>query len=348
MRKKILITGTVLTASFAVLSACHSNSRSSQHSNSKVKSAIITDASGITDRSFNQSAWEGLTKWGKENKLLKGTGYTYYQSASPSDYTANFNSAAQAGYNLQFGIGFTQEQAVETAAQKNPAINYVIIDANPKNKPKNLSSATFSDWESAYLAGAAAALTTKTNQVGFVGGQESSVIKDFEKGYIAGAKSVNSKVNVEVQYTNSFTDVAKGKTIAHTMYRNGIDVIFQCAGGAGAGVFSETKAQDIALNERDKVWVIGVDQDQGYLGKYVSKDNKKSNFVLASTTKEVGNVVIDMSNKAKNDKFPGGDSVTYNLKNGGVDIKYDNMASQVREKVTQLKQDIMAGHVSAP
>ncbi|MGL5900835.1 MAG: BMP family lipoprotein [Lactobacillaceae bacterium] len=348
MVKKIVITCTVLTAGLAMLSACDSNSRNSQHSNSKVRSAIITDASGITDRSFNQSAWEGLTKWGKENKLSKGAGYTYYQSASPSDYTANFNSAAQAGYNLQFGIGFTQEQAVETAAQKNPTINYVIIDANPKSKAKNLSSATFSDWESAYLAGAAAALTTKTNQIGFIGGQESSVIKEFEKGYIAGAKSVNSKANVEVQYTNSFTDAAKGKSIAHTMYRNGIDVIFQCTGAAGAGVFSEAKAQDIALNEKDKVWIIGVDQDQGYLGNYVSKDNKESNFVLASTTKEVGNVVIDMSNKAKKGKFPGGSSVVYNLKNGGVDIKYDNMASQVREKLTQLKQDIVSGRVSAP
>ncbi|MCG1001590.1 hypothetical protein EFT58_11000 [Lactococcus lactis] len=61
--KNILVNYTILLAGLVVLSACHSNSGNSQHSNAKVKSTIITDASSITDRSFNQSAWEGLTKW---------------------------------------------------------------------------------------------------------------------------------------------------------------------------------------------------------------------------------------------------------------------------------------------
>ena len=80
-----------------------------------------------------------------------------------------------------------------------------------------MASATFADNESAYLAGVAAAKATKTNKIGFIGGMQSDVITRFEKGYEAGAKSVNPDIKVDVQYAGSFSDAAKGKTIAAAM-----------------------------------------------------------------------------------------------------------------------------------
>lgn len=346
LKKRTLFLGIILISTSVALVGCHS--RRSSSGQTPLKIALITDASGVNDRSFNQSAWEGLKSWGKENGIKKGIGFNYYQSNSPSEYATNYDSATSAGYNLQFGIGFTQEQAIENAAQRNSDVNYVIIDSKPSKNITNLSSALFADNEGAYLAGVAAAKTTKTNEIGFIGGQQSDVITRFEKGYIAGANSVNPNVKINIQYANSFTDASKGKTIAHTMYSEGTDVIFQCAGATGAGVFSEAKALNSERKITDKVWLIGVDQDQRYLGTYVSNEGKKSNFVLASTIKEVGKVVKDFAKNTQKNKFSGGKTVTYNLKNGGVDLKSYDLPSNTKNAINLAKIKIINGKINVP
>ncbi|RZI48071.1 BMP family lipoprotein [Lactococcus kimchii] len=350
MKKRVFAVGAIALASVAVLAGCRSHDAaggSTGKAKTDLKAAIITDTGGINDRSFNQSAWEGLQKWGKENNLKKGAGFTYFQSNSASDYTTNFNSAEQQGYKLLFGIGFSLQDATASAAKNNPKSNFVIIDSIIENQ-KNVASATFADNEGAYLAGVAAAKATKTNKIGFIGGMQSDVITRFEKGYEAGAKSVNPNIKVDVQYAGSFTDAAKGKTIASAMYGAGDDVVYQCAGGVGVGAFSEAKALNSTKNEADKVWLIGVDQDQKYLGGYTSKDGKKSNFVLVSTIKEVGKVVQDIADKTKDGKFPGGTTVTYNLKNGGVDLGLDNVTPEIKTAVATAKADIISGKITVP
>ncbi|WP_416434794.1 BMP family lipoprotein [Lactococcus lactis] len=349
MKKRVIAVSALALASVAVLAGCRSHDAAAGSGKAKtdLKAAIVTDAGGVNDRSFNQSAWEGLQSWGKENNLKKGTGYTYFQSNSASDYTTNYNSAEQQGYKLLFGIGFSIQDATSAAAKNNPKSNFVIVDSVIKDQ-KNVASATFADNESAYLAGVAAAKATKTNKIGFIGGMQSDVITRFEKGYEAGAKSVNPDIKVDVQYAGSFSDAAKGKTIAAAMYGAGDDVVYQCAGGVGTGVFSEAKALNSTKNEADKVWVIGVDQDQEYLGKYKSKDGKDSNFVLVSTIKEVGNVVKDIADKTKDGKFPGGTIVTYDLKNGGVNLGLDSANSEIKDAVAKAKADIIDGKITVP
>ncbi|MFV1433833.1 BMP family ABC transporter substrate-binding protein, partial [Klebsiella pneumoniae] len=120
----------------------------------------------------------------------------------------------------------------------------------------NVASVVFADNESAYLAGIAAAKTTKTKTVGFVGGMESEVITRFEKGFEAGVKSVDKSIKIKVDYAGSFGDAAKGKTIAAAQYASGADIVYQVAGGTGAGVFSEAKSRNESLKEADKVWVL--------------------------------------------------------------------------------------------
>src|SRR5699024_7497796 len=100
-----------------------------------------------------------------------------------------------------------------------------------------------------------------TNKVGFVGGVDSPLISKFESGFIAGVKSVNPDIEVDVQYAESFGAADKGKVIASNMYNNDIDVIYHASGGTGNGVFNEAK--DLKKNDPDRdIWVIGVDRDQ--------------------------------------------------------------------------------------
>ena len=107
---------------------------------------------------------------------------------------------------------------------------------------KNVASVTFADNEAAYLAGVVAAKTTKTKQVGFVGGMESEVTSRFAAGFKAGVELVDPSIKVQVDYAGSFGDAAKGgKTIAAAQYAAGADVIYQAAGGTGV-VSSEAKS----------------------------------------------------------------------------------------------------------
>ena len=347
-KKQWLGLGLVAVAAFGLAACGNRSSRNAASSSSdvKTKAAIVTDTGGVDDKSFNQSAWEGLQAWGKEHNLAKDKGYTYFQSTSEADYANNLNQAA-GSYNLIFGIGFALKNAVADAAKEHTDINYVLIDDVIKDQ-KNVVSATFADNEAAYLAGVAAAKTTKTKQVGFVGGMESEVISRFEAGFKAGVASVDSSIKVQVDYAGSFGDAAKGKTIAAAQYAADADVVYQVAGGTGAGVFSEAKSINESKNEGEKVWVIGVDRDQVDEGKYTSKDGKEANFVLASTLKQVGTTVKDISNKAEKGEFPGGQVIVYSLKDKGVDLAVTNLSEEGKKAVEDAKAKILDGSIKVP
>ena len=346
-KKQWLGLGLVAVAAVGLAACGNRSSRNAASSSDvKTKAAIVTDTGGVDDKSFNQSAWEGLQDWGKEHNLSKDKGFTYFQSTSEADYANNLQQAA-GSYNLIFGVGFALHNAVKDAAEEHTDLNYVLIDDVIKDK-KNVASVTFADNESGYLAGVAAAKTTKTKQVGFVGGMESEVISRFEAGFKAGVASVDSSIKVQVDYAGSFNDNAKGKTIAAAQYAAGADVVYQVAGGTGAGVFAEAKSLNESRSESEKVWVIGVDRDQEVEGKYTSKDGKESNFVLVSTLKQVGTTVKDISNKAEKGEFPGGQVIVYSLKDKGVDLAVTNLSEEGKKAVEDAKAKILDGSVKVP
>ncbi|EHJ52036.1 BMP family lipoprotein [Streptococcus macacae] len=347
MNKKFIGLGLTAVAALALTACGNRAARNNANAKTDLKVAMVTDTGGVDDKSFNQSAWEGLQAWGKDNGLTKGTGFDYFQSTNESDYTSNLDTATTNGYKLIFGIGYNLHNALEKTAKDNSDVNYVIVDDIIKGQ-KNVASVTFADNEAAYLAGIAAAKTTKTNKVGFVGGVKSEVISRFEKGFEAGAKSVNKSIQIQVDYVGSYGDSAKGKTIAAAQYAGGADVIYHAAGGSGAGVFSEAKALNEKAKEADKVWVIGVDRDQSGEGKYTAKDGKKSNFVLASTLKEVGKAVQLISTNTADKKFPGGKVTRYGLKDKGVDIATTSLSKDTKSAIEAAKKQIISGKVKVP
>jgi len=351
MNKKQWLGLGLVTVAAIGLAACgnRASKKDSANSESKtdLKAAIITDTGGVDDKSFNQSAWEGLQAWGKENGLSKGNGFDYFQSTDESQYATNLDEAVSNDYKLIFGVGFALSDSVKKAAKDNQDVNYVIIDDRIEGQ-KNVASAVYADNEAGYLAGIAAAKTTKTKQVGFVGGQESEVISRFEAGFKAGVASVDPSIKVQVDYAGSFGDAAKGQTIAAAQYAAGADIVYQVAGGTGAGVFAEAKSLNESRPENEKVWVIGVDRDQEAEGKYTSKDGKESNFVLVSTLKQVGTTVKDISNKAEKGEFPGGQVIVYSLKDKGVDLAVTNLSEEGKKAVEDAKAKILDGSVKVP
>lgn len=319
-----------------VLGACGNSKSSNSGKTDQAHSvALVTDGGGIDDKSFNQSEWEGLQKWGKKHNLVKGIGgYNYAQSDSDADFTPNVNKMIQAKYKTIIGSGYKLDKTITAAAKQNPKTNFVIID-DVINRP-NVASATFRDNQAAFLAGVAAAETTKTKKVGFVGGVHGQVIDRFEAGFRQGVAAVNKNIKVDVKYANSFSKPDVGQALAEAMFNNNEDVVYQAAGGTGAGVFSAAKN---AIKSK-KVWVIGVDRDQTAEGKY-----KGGNLTLTSTVKGVDIAVQDLADAAMKNKFPGGKTKVYGLKDNGVRLTRGNMSAKAWAKVQEFKQKIVKGQI---
>ncbi|HAP6966185.1 TPA: BMP family ABC transporter substrate-binding protein, partial [Enterococcus faecium] len=189
-KAKLFGLGAVALAAGLFLGACGNNgstdSSGGKSSSDTTTAALITDTGGVDDRSFNQSAWEGLEKWGKDQGLSRGNdGFQYFQSSNESDYIPNIDQALNAGFKTIFGIGYKLKPAIQEQATNNTGTNFVIID-DVIDGLDNVVSATFKDNEASYLAGVAAAYTTETNVVGFIGGVKGEVIDRFDAGFKAG------------------------------------------------------------------------------------------------------------------------------------------------------------------
>ncbi|UOQ46478.1 BMP family protein [Halobacillus salinarum] len=304
---------------------------------------MVTDVGGVDDKSFNQSAWEGLQAFGKEHDMEKGKGFDYSQSESDADYTTNLNRLVREDYNLIFGIGYKLQPAIEKVAEQYPDTHFSIVDSVAKGD--NVASITFKEHQGSFLAGVVAAMKTKSNKIGFVGGVDGDLINKFEAGFVAGVKTVNPDIDVDVQYAESFAAADKGKLIASSMYSKGIDVIYHASGATGNGVFSQAK--DLKKNNPDKdYWVIGVDRDQydeGQIGDY--------NVTLTSMVKRVDVAVQDVATQSMEGSFPGGEVLEYGLDDDAISIARTNkdaLTDDITNAVEEYKGKIVDGDIEVP
>lgn len=288
---------------------------------------MITDVGGLGDKSFNDSAWEGMQKAGKE----LGVEPVILQSTKQEDYEANIGNMAQS-VDLSVAVGFLMEQAMKTGSEQYPDKKFGIIDTVVDTP--NVMSVTFKEHEGSFLVGVIAGLTTKSNVVGFVGGMDFPLIQKFEVGFVAGVKSVNPKAKVLINYTGAFDNPDKGKEIALAQNKQKADVIYHASGACGIGVIQ-------AADEKG-FWAIGVDQDQAA----VSKNNK----VLCSMIKRVDVGTYTIIKAYADDKFEGGKAVELGLKEDGVGYSDNgnNLTAELKAAADKYKAAIVDGTVVVP
>ncbi len=292
---------------------------------------MVTDVGGVNDQSFNQSAWEGLQKTKKD----LGIKVSYQESKQDADYQANLETLYDAGNDLIWGIGFKMADAVLKAAKQNPKQKYAIIDYSFGDKtPPNVVGVMFKAEEGAFLAGFIAAKMSKTNTIGFIGGMSVPIIHSFQYGFKAGAKQANKNINVLEQYSESFTDAAKGKAIANQMFSKNADVVFHAAGAVGDGVIEAAK-------EKNKM-AVGVDRDQNYLAP---------KNVITSSMKRVDNAIFQIVSDFKKGNFKGGTTQNFGLKDGAVDVAPTTekmIPAALLKEVNGLKKKIADGKITVP
>ena len=301
-----------------------------------VNIGLVYDIGGRGDQSFNDSAYEGIA----EAECSLGISFT---EASPNDDGSNRAELLQLAADssdLVIGVGFLFAGDAEAVAAVNPDTNFAVVDSAMINFDTggpiadNIAGLTFAEQEGSFLVGAAAALKTGVDKIGFIGGVCCyGGIEPFEAGYIAGAKAVNPNIEILSQYVtdapdfDGFNAPDRGKEIALAMFEDGADIIYHAAGGTGAGLFQA--ALEHSESEGSKVWAIGVDSDQ-----YNVVDDALKPHVLSSMLKEVGTGIYLAIQSHITDSWSAG-QVTYSLENGGVG--YATSGGYVDDIVSQLE-----------
>lgn len=333
-----------------ILSGCTQLYDKNKVNRKKNRIALILGFGGVNDHSFNQSAWEGLQKWGNAKHLTKNNDFAYIETNTPEENSTNIDDAIQSGFTTIISLSYLQTEELKIAANTHPKINFALIDGDISGI-KNLCSISFKDQESAYLAGLAAAYTTRSNKVGFIGGMEGPIIQRFQNGFEAGVKAgadnQNKKIDIMIKYAASYDSPDLGKALAASMFSNNADILYQAAGSTGSGVFQEAKAR----NESDygkKVWVIGVDRDQENEGYYRLKNGHTGYLTLTSTKKNVGAAVENLSEQTYVNKFPGGKHLSLGLKENGVGLTRGHLSTDAYKIISEAKQKIIEGKLLIP
>lgn len=296
------------------------------------KPAVVFDKGGKFDKSFNEGVWNGIRKFVDET----GVEVLEYQVTNEAQREQAMRRMVRRGATVVLAVGFSQADAINAVAGDHPDRQFAIIDVFWLDRP-NLRQYAFKEHEGSYLVGVAAALTSKTGKIGFVGGMDVPLIRKFACGYVQGAREARSGIEVFRNMTGTtpaaWNDPAKGAELARGQIDRGADIVYHAAGATGLGVIR-------AVADAGKL-AIGVDSNQNGLAP---------GHVLTSMLKRVDVAAYQTLKDAMDGKFTAG-VVTLGLAEGGVDWAQDEhnadlVSVEVRVAVERAKADIIAGRIA--
>jgi basic membrane protein A len=263
-----------------------------------IKVGLVTDVGRVNDRSFNQSAWEGV-QLAKSNLGLSDRNIKYIETQDAKDYADNLAQFIEAEYQVIVTVGFALGDATTKAAKENPDTLFIGVDQYQSEALPNLAGLIFHEDHSGFLAGVLAAGMTKSGIIAAVLGTDLiPPVVAFNEGYIAGAKSVNPKINVISTYhpgemSQAFVDPEWGAATAKQAIDKGADIIFGAGGLTGNGALQEVASQK-------GLYCIGVDADQWYTVPAAHP------CLISSAMKLITPAVADLIGRAEANTFKGG------------------------------------------
>lgn len=306
---------------------------------SEVKVGLAYDVGGRGDQSFNDAAAAGLDR-AIDEFGIDSQESTAADGEPESAREERLIQMAEAGFNPVIAVGFAYAPAVAKVAPQFPDVQFGLIDSTDATGD-NIANLTFPEHEGSFLVGAAAALKTEADSIGFIGGVNVPLIAKFEAGYRAGAMEVNPDIEIRSTYLtqppdfSGFGDPAKGRTAAEGMFDGGADIVYHAAGGSGLGVFEAAQAAD--------GWGIGVDSDQ-----YNTVPPALQDVVLTSMLKKVDVAVFDyIESFVDGDPLSG--EVVFGLAEGGVDYSTSGgHIDDITDQLDEYKQQIIDGEITVP
>jgi basic membrane protein A len=221
------------------------------------KVGLVTDVGEVDDKSFNQSAWEGVQMAADE----LGAEVDFIETGDAKDYGPNIDLFAQEGFDVIVTVGFALGEATLEKAAEYPDVHFIGVDQFQVEPVDNVAGLIFEEDKSGYMAGALAGLLTETNTVAAVLGTDLvPPVVAFKEGYETGVAYVNPDAEVISTFHPggmdvAFTDPEWGATTAKQAIDNGADVVFGAGGKTGNGALIESAGYE-------DVYCIGVDTDQ--------------------------------------------------------------------------------------
>ncbi|SEQ09722.1 BMP family lipoprotein [Thalassovita taeanensis] len=290
--------------------------------------ALIFDLGGKFDKSFNEAAYAGAERWAKET----GGKYFEIEMQSEAQREQALRRFAEAGANPIVTTGFGMSAPIEAVAPDYPDTKFVTIDGWVE--APNVLVVGFTEHEGSYLVGMLAAMASKTNTVGFIGGMDIPLIRKFACGYAQGALAVNPDAKVISNMTGTtpaaWNDPVKGSELTKAQISQGADVVYAAAGGTGVGVL-QTAADEGILS-------IGVDSNQNHLhpGKVLTSMLKRVDVAVYNIMKAGPDVstdyqLLDLA----------ADGVGYAMDENNADL----ITPEMQEAVEAAKAKIISGEI---
>ena len=331
------------------------------------KIGIVFDVGGKGDKSFNDSAYEGLLlladKYGgfiTADGIDKGKNLElkYLEPKSGGqDREILMRVLAEEGYDLIFGVGFMFSDVLGAVAADFPDTHFGLIDGfiPELTKESNVTCLAFDEHTGSFLIGAVAASMADGAKIGFLGGMDIPLIHKFHAGYMAGAMYADPRYKEDgmilAQYVgkepSAFADPKAGESISVNMYKQGAEVIYHAAGGSGNGLFKAAK-------DLDKI-AMGVDSDQGliYASSDVAEEQAYAEHIATSMLKRVDQAVF-LTSQAFIDGGGNADGGyrSFGIADKGVDVAVNDFNKDVMDpykaKLEAWKYKITKGDVEVP
>lgn len=319
------------------------------------KAALLLNGT-LGDKSFFDSANSGLEALKEELGEDKFTFKVEQMGATSADESkwepTLYDYCDDGSYDVIIVGTWQMLEALTNAANDYPDQKFIYFDEAfdfSAGGEENVYNVMYKQNEVSYLVGAAAAMMTTSEEldkvdpsnkiIGFLGGMENSVIKDFLVGYIQGAKDIDEEIQVALAYVGNFYDSAAGKDMALTQYQNGADVGYNVAGSAGLG-------QIEAAADSGK-YAFGVDSDQAALLPDYAEN------IPSSALKNVGNSLIRAIKADMEGSLEYGVLEYLGFAEGGVELVEDAhyeevLPEAIRTKVAELKEQIINGELTVP
>lgn len=304
-----------------------------------LKVGLAYDIGGRGDKSFNDAAYRGLQRV-QEELDLEVRDLAATEGEAEADKAARLKLMADSGYDPIIAVGFVYAGPVEEVSQQYPDVTFAIVD-DATVEQSNVANLVFAEEKASFLVGAAAALKTESDNIGYIGGVDTPLINKFEAGYVAGAEEINPDIEMQTGYLSQppdfsgFRDPAKAKTMAEGMYDQGADVVYHAAGLSGNGLFEAAAAAE--------EWAIGVDSDQ-----YQTAPAEQQEYILTSALKSVDVAVFNFVKSVSDGTFEPGVQ-RFDLASGGVGYSTSNPAIEdITGELDELKQQIIDGEIEVP
>jgi basic membrane protein A and related proteins len=301
-----------------------------------IQAAIVFNRSvvQVDDKSFIAAVKSGAQRAMEELKIpLK-----LYMQDKDQDDVAFLSSVADDGADIIIGMSFVDTSPLLDMAEKYPNVKFVVVDGVVPPLYTNAKSIIFREHEGSFLVGMIAALKSKTGKIGFIGGRDLPLIRNFASGYTQGAKYVSPKIEVNVEMIGeefaAWDKPATAKKMANAQFDGGVDVIFAAAGASGMGVLE-------AASKRKDTYAIGVDSNQNDL---------YPGHVLTSMIKKVDVAIFEALKNIKNGDWDAG-ILNLGLKEGAIDYAVDEHNRELLDEamlglVENARQQIIDGSLT--